>query len=381
LENWYKIPNGFYIGSAEMVIRSKKQLSRAFSWASRYANWTAWILILILLTTTLLFSNQLSNWLKNLAFIQVLDSVGKLGILVALITFFLEIPKRDEQAKLETERRQFEYWKAIDSAKSSSEVSPDGRFTSYALRMALQNLVEEKDSSGKLLKIRNVDFSGADLHEINLAGADLMISQFRYSNLSDANFRNANLDKCTFARARLLGADFTGANLTEAAFRDALYDKHTKFPQGFNPNVMGMYKIESKASLSEANLADAMLWDVDLEKADLQRANLKGVILGGSNLRGVNLRQAYLRQARAANIDLRGACLCDADFSDANLYQVKFNHADIKGTNFQGSRIQGADFRGAINIDLEQIKAAENWEQATYDDDFRVKLGLKAETL
>jgi hypothetical protein len=102
--------------------------------------------------------------LKILLLFKSSIQFGKLGILVALITFFLEIPKRDEQAKLEAERRQFEYWKAIDSAKSSSEVSPDGRFTSYALRMALQNLVEEKDSSGKPLKIRNVDFSGADLH-------------------------------------------------------------------------------------------------------------------------------------------------------------------------------------------------------------------------
>ncbi len=361
-----------------MAIKLQKQLLRAFSWVSRYANWIAWVLILVLLTTTLLFSNQLSNWLKNLAFIQVLDSVGKLGILVALITFFLEIPKRDEQAKLEAERRQFEYWKAIDSAKSSSEVSPDGRFTSYALRMALQNLVEEKDSSGKPLKIRNVDFSGADLHEINLAGADLMISQFRYSNLSAANFKDANLSKCTFARARLLGTDFSGANLAEAAFRDALYDRQTKFPKSFNPNVMGMHKIEPQASLSEANLAHAMLWEVELENADLQRANLKRAIIGG-NFRGVNLRQACLRQTRAANIDLQGACLCDADFSDANLYQAKFNNANLEGTNFQGSRIQGADFRGAINIDMVQIKAAENWEQATYDEDFRAKLGLASE--
>ncbi len=366
------------MGNAEMVSKLRKQLSRAFSWISKYANWIAWILILVLLATTLLFSNQLSNWLKNLAFIQVLDSVGKLGILVALITFFLEIPKRDEQTKLEAERRQFEYWKAIDSAKSTSEVSSDGRFTSYALRMALQNLVQEQDSSGKPLKIQNVNFSGADLHEINLAGADLMISQFRYSNLSEANFRKANLGKCTFARARVLGADFRDADLTGAAFRDALYDKHTKFPKAFNPNVMGMHKIEPKASLSKANLAYAMLWEVELEKADLQRANLKGAIIGG-NFRGANLRQAYLRQARAGNIDLQRACLCDADFSNANLYQAKFNNADIQGTNFQGSRVQGADFRGAINIDLDQIKAAENWEQATYDDSFRAKLGLEPE--
>jgi uncharacterized protein YjbI with pentapeptide repeats len=356
--------------------KSKRKTLSSLLWETIGEEWGVWLAIAILVLITLLLSNQLATWLGKSAFIKLLDSLSKLGLLVAVIAFLREIPKWEERAEEEAKRRQFEYWKTIDSAKSASEASPDGRFTSYALRMALENLAKERDSSGQPLKIHNVDFSGADLHEIDLANADLELSQFRYTNLSEANLRRAELCKATFARARLCGTDFSEADLTAAAFRDALYDKATKFPKGFNPKTMGMYEIIPGAFLSEAELAYAMLWEVDLEKADLRSANLTGAILGSTNLREANLQDACLRKARAANINLHSASLCNADLKEANLYQAQFNNADLQRANFQGARIQGADFRGARNINQEQIKAAQNWEQATYDDNFRKELGL-----
>jgi uncharacterized protein YjbI with pentapeptide repeats len=110
--------------------------------------------------------------------------------------------------------------------------------------------------------------------------------------------------------------------------------------------------------------------------ADLTRANLKGAILGQANLREANLQGAFLTGARAAGINLQGATLCGADFAKANLYQANLGNADLQAANFQGARIQGADFRGAKNMNGEQIKAAENWEQAIYDDVLFQELGL-----
>lgn len=335
-----------------------------------------WLIIIALLVVTLFSSNQLAEYLKNLAFIQVLDSLSKLGIIIAVVNYLLEIPKRDQQAKLEADRRQFEYWQVIDAAKSASEASADGRFTSYALRVALQNLAKERDASGQPIKIRNIDFSGADLHEIDLSNADLMICQFRYSNLSGAIFKFTKLQKSTFARARLHGADFSNSDLSDASFNNALYDKATKFPNNFNPRVMGMHEIALGVYLAETELAYAMLWDAELEKADLRRANLKGAILGQANLREANLQGAFLTGARAAGINLQGANLWGADFAKANLYQANFGNADLQAANFQDARIQGADFRGAKNMNGEQIKAAENWEKAIYDDVFFQELGL-----
>ncbi len=183
-----------------MALRKRQNNSLVNSFRNTFrSEWGVLLAIAILFGTAFIMSEQLSTWLKNSAFIEVLDALSKLSILIAVATFLWEIPKWEEKALEEAKQRQFEYWKAIDSAMSSREVSPDGRFTSYALRIALKKLASEQDRSGKRLQIRNVDFTGADLREIILDGANLSISQFRYSNLSKASFRKAELCTCTFA--------------------------------------------------------------------------------------------------------------------------------------------------------------------------------------
>jgi len=62
-----------------------------------------------LLLATFLFSNQFAAWLEKSAFIKVLDSLSKLGVLIAAIAFLREIPKWEERAEEEAKRRRFEY--------------------------------------------------------------------------------------------------------------------------------------------------------------------------------------------------------------------------------------------------------------------------------
>lgn len=56
------------------------------------------------------------------------------------------------------------------------------------------------------------------------------------------------------------------------------------------------------------------------------------------------------------------------DLRDANLRDVDFTQSSVDRT----------DFRHAKNLTTEQIKLAENWEEAVYDEEFRAKLGLPA---
>ena len=88
-------------------------------WETLREEWGIWPALAILLSITLLFSNQLATWLEKSAFIKVLDSLSKLGLLVAVIAFLREIPKWEERAEEEATRRQFEYWKAIDAANTA----------------------------------------------------------------------------------------------------------------------------------------------------------------------------------------------------------------------------------------------------------------------
>jgi uncharacterized protein YjbI with pentapeptide repeats len=95
--------------------------------------------------------------------------------------------------------------------------------------------------------------SGADLHYVNLSGADL----------SDAELKDANL-----SNSDLSGADLSDANLSGA-------DLH--------------YVNLSGADLSDAELKDANLSNSDLSGADLSDANLSGADLHYVNLSGAEL--------------------------------------------------------------------------------------------
>lgn len=351
--------------------KSKRKTLSSLLWETIREEWGVWLAIAILLSITLLFSNQLATWLEKSAFIKVLDSLSKLGLLVAVIAFLREIPKWEERAEEEAKRRQFEYWKAIDAANVARNASPDGRFTSHALIIALENLAQESDSEGNPIRIRNINLSGVNLEDgIKLTKADLVLSKFRYANLSKADFSQTTLRRATFARARLFGANFHGAdfgtNHKKATFKQALYDEETKFPKDFDPEEAGAYKIAPGVSLRKAVLKKALLWDANLKSADLKEANLERAIIDGSQLEEAILQKANLQRIQARQVNLKKASLIDADLREANLFEANLCEADIQGANFQNAEY----------INVEQIKAAKNWERATYDDDFRKELGL-----
>jgi uncharacterized protein YjbI with pentapeptide repeats len=332
---------------------------KSLLWETLHEEWGIWLAIAILLSATFLFSDQLAAWLEKSAFIKVLDSLSKLGLLVAAIAFLREIPKWEERAEEEAKRRRFEYWQAVDSAYTSKR-SKERRFFSTALKIALEELAKEKDIEGEPIKL-TIDADGAKLEEINLEGAYLYVCGLDGADLSGANLRNTRLEVVDGRRARLFGADLYGSQFIRGVLLAyALYDEKTKFPSGFDPQKAGAYKIAPGAFLQEAMLVNASLWDVNLEKANLQGANLKYAVIGG-NWKYTNLQDANLEEIKNTGLDLRWA----------NLQGAKLNGARIKDVD-----ILGTDLRGVRNITVEQIKESRNWEQAIYNDDFRKELGL-----
>ena len=70
--------------------------------------------------------------------------------------------------------------------------------------------------------------------------------------------------------------------------------------------------------------------------------------------------------------------------SRMNLSFTDLEGTDFKGANFSNADLEGADLSGAdlsntTGITTEQIKQAQNWQQAHYDPAFRQKLGLPPE--
>ena len=82
----------------------------------------------------------------------------------------------------------------------------------------------------------SADLYSADLHYANLTGAYLYYADLFGADLTDANLFGADLTD-----ANLNGANLTGANYWETAiWAGATYNNSTIFPEGMNPEKVGM---------------------------------------------------------------------------------------------------------------------------------------------
>lgn len=296
---------------------------------------------LIALAIVLSFAEPIEKWLEQWAFIKILDAVSKLGVLIAVTAFLVEIPKREEKLQAERKRAHFEYWQVIDAATAA------GTPTSNARKIALENLAIERVS------LRNIDVSEAELRRINLTEADLVGANLREADLTGAIFDRADLSKANLYRARLYGASLLGAKLENTDLRMVLYDEQTRFPKDFKAEKLGAYLIAPYASLEGVQLSKAVLWG-----ADLQYANLQGANFADAKFHGVRLQNANLQ--------------------DTNLEGAKFRDANLEGASLKDANIQSANLSEAKGVTIEQVKAAQNWEKAIYSPEFSIELGLNS---
>ncbi|MDJ0733473.1 MAG: pentapeptide repeat-containing protein [Nostocaceae cyanobacterium] len=263
---------------------------------------------------------------RQTLFVFEINNIEGFSILAASTLYLLESRERRRKSI-------YEAWQVIDNAAGANVP------TSYARIKALEDL----NKYGVSLKY--LDVPGGYLSEIDLGGADLSYANLSLANLSYSNLKYANLCDIQLDGANLSRANLKRANLCYAILCDTQLD-------GTN--------------LSRANLSYADLGGADLSGANLSRANLSYVNLNGATLEGVQLEDAQLEGAQLEGVDLSYAQLEGAQFGDADLL-----HADLSNAN-----LRGAIFIGTKQLRIEQVKAANNWEQAKYDPNFRLQLGL-----
>src|SRR5580698_1096615 len=130
----------------------------------------------------------LSRW----KLLEVLEYLGSLSILVAVIFYFSESGDRIKQ-------KHYQAWQVINTAQ--------GKGGSGGRLEALQELNADRvplvgvDVSGAYLQ--NIQLEQARLVRANFSAADARMGEFRRADFSDANLRGANFR----------GGDFSGANL------------------------------------------------------------------------------------------------------------------------------------------------------------------------
>jgi hypothetical protein len=139
----------------------------------------------------------LSRW----SFLEVLEYLGSLSVLIGVIFYFSESGDRVMQ-------RHYQAWQVINTAQGKG--GSGGRIE------ALQELNADKvplvgvDASAAFLQ-------GIHLEHANLLRADLSAADLRGSALASAHFDYANLHFGT----KLAGAKLDGADLSSADLRDA----------------------------------------------------------------------------------------------------------------------------------------------------------------
>jgi Pentapeptide repeats (8 copies) len=168
-------------------------------------------------------------WLSGWAFLDVLEYVERLGILVAIIFYFAESGSRIKQ-------RHYQAWQVINTAQGKG--GSGGRIE------ALEELLHDKVS------LIGLDVSDAYLFGVRLNKARLDRSNFHGVDARAGSFEKAKLEFSDFTSANVRGANFSKADLKNTDLKDA--------------DLMG------------ANLAEADLGETDLSRANLRRADLSG---------------------------------------------------------------------------------------------------------
>jgi len=161
-------------------------------------------------------SFALSRW----TFVEVLEYLGSLSVLVAVFFYFYESGDRVKQ-------RHYQAWQVINTAQ--------GKGGSGGRLEAMQELNHDGvplvgvDVSGAFLqsirlpnaRLRRSDFSAADVRNSDLEAADLQDSNLHSANFRQSNFREASLTGAQMDDADFSGADFSKANLSGTVLDNA----------------------------------------------------------------------------------------------------------------------------------------------------------------
>ena len=207
--------------------RLEKAWVLPFAWIEHRMEWAAY---------------ALNRW----TFLEVLEYLGSLGVLVAVVFYFAESGDRLKQ-------KHYQAWQVINSAQGKG--GNGGRME------ALQEL----NADG--VPLVGVDLSSAFLQGVRLKKANLARANFDRADARDAEMEGSKMEDASLRSANFRGAKFNGASLRESVLDEA--------------DLTG-------AELRGADLAGASLEDADLRGADLQGMNWKDLkSVKGANVQGV----------------------------------------------------------------------------------------------
>jgi Pentapeptide repeats (8 copies) len=190
--------------------------------------------------------NWTAYYLSKWAFLEILEYLGALSVLVAVIFYFSEAGNRIKQ-------KHFQAWQVINTAQGKG--GSGGRIEA----------LHELNVDG--VSLVGVDLSNAFLQEVELLNANLLRANFDAADLRVSVFKGSNMEYASLRSANFRGADLTNANLERADLEDS--------------DLVG-------ATLTGANLRKANLKNSDLRNTDLQGIHWEDIrAIDAANVYGV----------------------------------------------------------------------------------------------
>lgn len=175
-------------------------------------------------------SFALSRW----TFVEVVEYLGSLSVLVAVFFYFHDSGNRIKQ-------RHYQAWQVINTAQGKGgsggriealqELNHDGvPLVGVNVSGAFLQGIHLKDahllrSDFSAADLRNSDFESADLQDSNLRSANFRQSDFQNASLAGAEMQDGDFQGADFARADLTGAAFDNADLRLASLKDSHWNE------------------------------------------------------------------------------------------------------------------------------------------------------------
>jgi len=162
----------------------------------------------------------IAYWLSRWAFLEVLEYLGALSVLFAVIFYVSEAGDRREQ-------KHYQAWQVINTAQGKG--GSGGRIEALEELNADGVALVGVDVDGAFLQgvhLKKAGMARANLNAVDARDSHFELSDLSYANLTSANFRHgdfsrANLEHADLGDAYLVGATLAGAKLGGANLKSA----------------------------------------------------------------------------------------------------------------------------------------------------------------
>lgn len=210
------------------------------------------------------------------------------------------------------------YEKALETLRRAAELDPDDRDTRRLIQHARLH-------QGETLDLRQVDFRGLKMGELDLSGLDLSGKDFSGADLWKTSFEGSRLDGANFENAMIVSANFTGAAAKGIQIRNAEF---------------------IRSDFSDADVSGANATGTRFSQTNLTRTNLAGAVADYAQFDTVIIAGANFSKANLAHSRFRDMTLAGASFVNARLNHARFIRADVSGVDLSSATLHRARLRG-----------------------------------